>query len=315
MDSLWGLGAAGFALLTGFTILGPSVKGRLGGTFACAIIAIVLLTQAPHAQANWAGRLAGEGLAGGLALALLARAANAINRGADAWKIWKASQPQKPAREPEPTYLVIPPRHPVLRRVLLILLAMLALSTLTMGAGLAATAISQGDTGSGITVLILTAALLAFYGWLYRRNRLCRQLIAEPAGIAPKSAESLQQAGPASQSAPPVAPSANQSVVGQCSILARDLALPVMLRYRDPAGHETSRRVTVDRLIGGLDRTGSAVVLEINGFCHLRRQPRSFMLGRILELADAETGEIIADPSVWLLAKAADPTTSCARRQ
>jgi predicted DNA-binding transcriptional regulator YafY len=75
--------------------------------------------------------------------------------------------------------------------------------------------------------------------------------------------------------------------------------------YTDSEGGETKeRRLTAARLqvetFGGTFRPG---LLYVTGWCHIRREVRTFREDGIANLHDAETGEVIADHRSWLLAR------------
>ena len=82
------------------------------------------------------------------------------------------------------------------------------------------------------------------------------------------------------------------------------LAFDVVLTYRARGRRPERRRVSVKTIHLGRTPGKMPTVTAIDGYCHLRRMPRTFKTGQIVELADAETGEVIADPAMWLLEKA-----------
>lgn len=69
------------------------------------------------------------------------------------------------------------------------------------------------------------------------------------------------------------------------------------LRYRDGAGAETERNVTV-RQFGPMDNAFLLI-----GHCHLRDETRTFRTDRILGCVDTDTGEVVENVAQFLLAR------------
>jgi hypothetical protein len=69
--------------------------------------------------------------------------------------------------------------------------------------------------------------------------------------------------------------------------------LPFILSYKDSKGSVTQRLVTCQRL------DSSAETLYLWGFCHSRTAVRQFRVDRIVEITDAQTGEILDSPLVF----------------
>jgi hypothetical protein len=86
------------------------------------------------------------------------------------------------------------------------------------------------------------------------------------------------------------------------SISAQDLSeMPVtgnadlIIRYRDNSNQETERRITPKKVRGSVNR-GQLQVSHIEAYCHARKRSRTFKPERILQAADAETGEVLTLP-------------------
>lgn len=75
-----------------------------------------------------------------------------------------------------------------------------------------------------------------------------------------------------------------------------DPVLPavVFIEYRSSDGHESARTVTLRSV------WTTRGVLYVSGVCHLRNALRTFRVDRISELVCMATGEVAADPAVWL---------------
>ncbi|HYW32448.1 MAG TPA: hypothetical protein VE869_13135 [Gemmatimonas sp.] len=71
----------------------------------------------------------------------------------------------------------------------------------------------------------------------------------------------------------------------------------VDLIYRDAEGTKTRRRVTVREF----DYAAPRGYLDV--FCHLRNARRTFILDRVIEAVDPETGEVLASFHSWLREK------------
>lgn len=69
--------------------------------------------------------------------------------------------------------------------------------------------------------------------------------------------------------------------------------LPILIAYKDSKGNQSQRLVTCQRL----DR--AADTLYLWGFCHHRLAVRQFRVDRIVEVADAETGEVSDAPPIF----------------
>lgn len=74
--------------------------------------------------------------------------------------------------------------------------------------------------------------------------------------------------------------------------LASGLHRDVLLKYRDAAGHVTDRRLTVHSVQGD----SKSHPVYVDGYCHLQSAPRTFRIDRIVQLADAATGEVFRTP-------------------
>lgn len=81
-------------------------------------------------------------------------------------------------------------------------------------------------------------------------------------------------------------------------------AFDVLVRYVAKGKAPEHRRVTVHTLHIKHNEAGRPVVTQFAGYCHLRHGPRTFNVTGIVEMADAETGEVVADHSEWLLNRA-----------
>jgi len=62
--------------------------------------------------------------------------------------------------------------------------------------------------------------------------------------------------------------------------------LTISLTYKDAKGKVTNRNVDVSSFDG----------YYIEGYCHMKKAYRTFLLERVLDVADINTGEIISDP-------------------
>ncbi|GBF44472.1 hypothetical protein LPTSP2_37750 [Leptospira ellinghausenii] len=74
-----------------------------------------------------------------------------------------------------------------------------------------------------------------------------------------------------------------------------DLRSLYLIGYKDSKDNKTVRRITVKKIYGS-DYYGD---LYLDSFCHERQEPRTFVVSRIQELTDLETGEIIGDPTSY----------------
>ena len=84
------------------------------------------------------------------------------------------------------------------------------------------------------------------------------------------------------------------------------LNFDVLLVYGRKGKRAEERRVTVHTVHIGRNQAGRPAVTMIDGYCHLRKGPRSFNVSSMIEVADGATGEVIADPADWLLGRALD---------
>lgn len=78
----------------------------------------------------------------------------------------------------------------------------------------------------------------------------------------------------------------------------------ILLTYAAKGKKPEDRRVTIHTLHIERNDAGRPVVTRFAGYCHLRHGPRTFNVTGIVEMADAETGEVIADHGEWLLNRA-----------
>ncbi len=73
-------------------------------------------------------------------------------------------------------------------------------------------------------------------------------------------------------------------------ILAENLDWPVEISYTDASKKKSKRRVTVHRIYGREPQTPT----YIEGYCHKRKQARTFRVDQICQLTNLSTG-VIAD--------------------
>lgn len=138
-------------------------------------------------------------------------------------------------------------------------------------------------------------------------NRPARSAPAVPPGqAAPSRTAPFASAWSARPPAPEPTPSPAAYDPGP--VLAKRLRYDAVIVYRDRDGEHTQRRVTVLALHGDRDRrTGFVYARVVQAFCHLRREPRHFVVSRVAALADPETGEVfegVRDIARWLRFKA-----------
>lgn len=77
-----------------------------------------------------------------------------------------------------------------------------------------------------------------------------------------------------------------------------------VISYRTNDGAVTERRVTVLQAGRPPGAEAEPGPILLNGFCHLRREARTFRLENVLSAHDPETGETATDHRRWLLQKA-----------
>ena len=122
--------------------------------------------------------------------------------------------------------------------------------------------------GADLVAALVLAALVLLGILLFRRAMLRQPL---PAEAAPAAKLAVQSGGS-----------------------------PVLLTYLDSSGERSERTVTPQKVDGRRYSDGSITVEAFDGWCHLRRAVRTFRVERIISMADPRTGEIIANPAIWL---------------
>jgi hypothetical protein len=70
----------------------------------------------------------------------------------------------------------------------------------------------------------------------------------------------------------------------------------LIIRYRDSSNQETERRITPKKIRGVVNQ-GQLRISHIEAYCHARKRSRTFKAERILQSADAETGEVLVKPT------------------
>lgn len=83
-------------------------------------------------------------------------------------------------------------------------------------------------------------------------------------------------------------PSGNPEYLKNEKILRDNLSLLYRINYSDADGEETTRDVDIKRILGSKKYTR-----YIQGYCHLRREPRSFKIERISSFIDLHTGLVV----------------------
>nr|WP_294566972.1 hypothetical protein [uncultured Rhodopila sp.] len=132
------------------------------------------------------------------------------------------------------------------------------------------------------------------------KKRRGRPPKAKPAAEPPKTeiprafAESGEPGDPWDPSGPATKRKRWDSHPGEITILS-GLGYPLEIRYRDSRGRETNRPITAERLAGVAGDDGTVMPTALYAFCELRNAVRSFLLARIIEAVDGETGEVLPD--------------------
>ena len=80
---------------------------------------------------------------------------------------------------------------------------------------------------------------------------------------------------------------------------SRSTPFDILISYGSRGKPPVRRRITVHEI-----EFDGAIPRALDAYCHLRKAPRQFIVARIVEMADAETGEVIADPGAWLAGRA-----------
>ncbi|MBC9208915.1 hypothetical protein IBL26_18860 [Roseomonas aerophila] len=70
----------------------------------------------------------------------------------------------------------------------------------------------------------------------------------------------------------------------------------LLIRYRDSSNQESERRITPKK-VRGMVSSGQLQISHIEAYCHSRKRARTFKPERILQAADAETGEVLVLPN------------------
>ncbi len=73
------------------------------------------------------------------------------------------------------------------------------------------------------------------------------------------------------------------------------LSYPLEIRYRDAKGVETDRPITAMKLVGRPIDNGNMRPMTLYAYCEKRNAVRAFLLSRIIETIDGETGEVLQD--------------------
>jgi hypothetical protein len=83
--------------------------------------------------------------------------------------------------------------------------------------------------------------------------------------------------------------------LGEMETVLKGLRYPLEIRYRDAAGTETARPIIAMKLMGRPTTNGKMQPVALGAFCEKRNAARTFLLSRIVEAIDSETGEILSD--------------------
>lgn len=101
----------------------------------------------------------------------------------------------------------------------------------------------------------------------------------------------------ASERSTTTAPAAVRPSAGtapQDPYVLENLSFDVLLKYQDAKGDVTDRHVTVRSVV--ISFADQVVTWRtLTGYCHLRKMARTFRADRIVDIADADTGEIWPD--------------------
>lgn len=76
-------------------------------------------------------------------------------------------------------------------------------------------------------------------------------------------------------------------------VMADKILWPVKIKYRNFQGEASERTVDVQCIYGDKE---SNLPSHIDGYCHKRKERRTFRLDRVDEIIDLRTGVISADP-------------------
>ncbi len=92
----------------------------------------------------------------------------------------------------------------------------------------------------------------------------------------------------------PSADEQDERAEGAPEAVGEPLTLSLFIRYRNAAGEQSQRRITVRHVTGNPPT-------NLLAFCHERRAARSFRIDRISEIIDPETGEVIDTPALLVM--------------
>lgn len=164
------------------------------------------------------------------------------------------------------------------------------------GIGLPAQASTGPHTISLWQVTTIAMAGLLTAGLL---TRLWRRQAARPARQEAVSAP--RAGGAAAQRAAPghaAAPSGVAAAPG--NHFSREVrGKDILIRYADSRGEHSERRVTIREVLC-TEQEGRVSALSVEGFCHVKKARRSFIVARMESIADPTTGEVITDLPAFL---------------
>lgn len=88
---------------------------------------------------------------------------------------------------------------------------------------------------------------------------------------------------------------------GPAQVVATSLRLPVQFQYTMPNGSKHLRYALVVTALGHAELGGDADVTLLRCVCGASRQWRTFQIARMGNLVDLQTGEIVREPSRWIM--------------
>ena len=152
-----------------------------------------------------------------------------------------------------------------------------------------------------VTYVLVAVAVMLLALWLGRRRRPnASQEEDPPFAHRPWSVDTeapTKPPMPQAQQSPPSLPERDNWETGFLINEDKQFAveMPAWIHYRDAKGQESRRDIVVKRLVKQ-EEGGEAIL----AFCEARKANRTFVIARILQFIDRQTGEVVTNVSDYL---------------